>query len=45
MPLCFFGGVGDQCGDTSWAAHETGMVHLLSSEIGKTEWLKENYKG
>ena len=33
MVLCSFGGVSDQCGATSWAAHETGMVLLLSSEI------------
>ena len=45
MALCSFGGVSDQCGATSWAAHETGMVPLLSSEIDMTEWLKEKYKG
>ena len=28
-----------------WAAHETGMVPLLSCEIDMTEWLKEKYKG
>ena len=33
MALCSFGGVSDQCGATSWAAHETGMIPLLSSEI------------
>lgn len=45
MALCSFGGVSDQCGATSWAAHETGMVPLLSCEIDMTEWLKEKYKG
>ena len=30
---------------TSWAAHEIGMVPLLSCEIDMTEWLKEKYKG
>ena len=43
--LCSFGGVSDQCGATSWAAHETGMVPLLSCENDMTEWLKEKYKG
>ena len=45
MAFCSFGGVGDQCGATSWAAHETGMVPLLSCEINMTAWLKEKYKG
>ena len=46
MALCSFGGVSDQYGATSWAAHETGMVpNLLSCEIDMTEWLKEKYKG
>ena len=45
MALCSFGGESDQCGATSWAAHETGMVPLLSCEIDMTEWLKEKYKG
>jgi len=45
MAICSFGGVSDQCGATSWAAHETGMVSLLSCEIDMTEWLKEKYKG
>ena len=40
-----FGGVSDQCGATSWAAHETGMVPLWSSEIDMTAWLKEKHKG
>ena len=45
MALCSFGGVNDQCGATSWATQETGMVALLSSEIDMTEWLKEKCKG
>ena len=45
MALCSFGGVSDQCGATTWAAHETGMDPLLSCEINMTEWLKEKYKG
>ena len=45
MALCSFGGVSDQCGATSWAAHEMGMVPLLSSKIDMSEWLKEKYKG
>ena len=45
MALCSFGGVSDQCGATSWAAHEMGMVPLLSSKIDMTVWLKEKYKG
>ena len=45
IAFCSFGGVSDQCGATSWPAHETGMVPLLSCEIDMTEWLKEKYKG
>ena len=45
MAFCSFGAVSDQCGATSSAAHETGMVPLLSCEIDMTEWLKEKYKG
>ena len=45
MALCSFGGVSDHCGATSWAAHETGMVPLLSCAIDMTEWLKEKCKG
>ena len=45
MALYSMGGVSDQCGASSWAAHETGMVPLLSCEIDMTEWLKEKYKG
>ena len=37
--------ISDQCGATSWAAHEAGMVLLLSCKIDMTEWLKERYKG
>ena len=33
MALCSFRVVSDQCGATSWAAHEKGMVPLLSCEI------------
>ena len=44
MALCSFGGGSDQCGATSWAAHETGMVPLLSCAIDMTEWLKEKCK-
>ena len=36
-----FGGVNDQCGVTSWAVQETGMlIPLLSCDSGMTEWLK-----
>ena len=45
MALCSFGGVSNQCRATSWAAHKTGMVPLLSCEIDMTEWWKEKYKG
>ena len=45
MAVCSFGGVSDQCGATSWAGHETGMVPLLSCENDMTEWLKEKYEG
>ena len=45
MALCSFGGVSDQFGAISWAAHETGMVpNLLPCEIDMTEWLKDKYK-
>ena len=30
MALYSFGGVNDQCGVTSWAVQETGMIPLLS---------------
>ena len=43
MALCSFGGVSDQCGATSWAAHETGLVPLLSLEIDMTT-LKEKLR-
>ena len=39
MALCSFGGVNDQCGATSWATHETGMVPSLSSEIDIHDWM------
>ena len=45
MTLCSFGGVSDQRGATSWAAYETGMVPLWSSELDMTEWLKEKGLG
>ena len=46
MARCSFGGVSDQFGATSWAAHKTGMVpNLLPCEINMTEWLKDKYKG
>ena len=45
MAICSLRWVSEQCGATSWAAHETGMVPLLSSEIDMIEWLKEKYKG
>ena len=45
IAFCSLGGVSDQCGATSWAAHETGMVPLLSCEVDMTEWLKEKYQG
>ena len=39
VALCSFGGVIDQRGATSWAAHETGMLPLLSSEIDIHDWM------
>ena len=45
MALCSFGGVNDQCGATSWAVHETGMIPLLSCDNDMTAWLKDKYKG
>ena len=41
MALYSIGGVSDQCGASSWAAHETGMVPLLSCEIDMTELMVE----
>ena len=35
-----FGGVNGQCGVTSWAVQETGLLPLLSCDSGMTEWLK-----
>ena len=40
MVLYSFGGVNDQCGVTSWAVQETGMLPLLSCDSGMTAWLK-----
>jgi len=45
MALCSFGGVDDQCGATSWAVHETGLITLLSCDNDMTAWLKDKYKG
>ena len=36
MALCSFGGISYQWGATSWAAHEEGMVPLLSCKIDMT---------
>ena len=44
MALCSFGGVNDQCGATSWAVHETGMIPLLSCDNDMTAWSKDKYK-
>ena len=46
MTLRSFGGVSDQCSTTSWAAHKTGLVPLLSLEIDMIDMteLKEKYK-
>ena len=40
MAFYSFGGVNDQCGVTSWAVQETGMLPLLSCDSGMTAWLK-----
>ena len=40
MAFHSFGGVNDQCGTTSWAVQETGMLPLLSCDSGMTAWLK-----
>ena len=40
MVLYSFGGVNDQCGATSWAVQETGMLPLLSCDSDMTAWLK-----
>ena len=45
MALCSFRGVNYQCGATSWAVHETGMIPLLSCDNDMTAWLKDKYKG
>ena len=45
MALYSFGGVNDQCGVTSWAVQETGMLPLLSCGSDMTAWLKHKQKG
>ena len=40
MALYSFGGKNDQCGATSWAVQERGMLPLLSCDNDRTEWLK-----
>ena len=45
MALYSFGGVNDQCGPTSWAVKETGMLPLLSCDSDMTAWLKHKLKG
>ena len=45
MALYSFGGVNDQCGATSWAVQETGMLPLLSCDSDLTAWLKHKWKG
>ena len=45
MALHPFGGVNDQCGVTSWAEQETGMLPLLSCHSDMTAWLKHKKKG
>ena len=45
MALYSFGGVNDQCGVTSWAVQETGMLPLLSCDSDLTAWLKHKWKG
>ena len=45
MALYSFGGKNDQCGATSWAVQERGMLPLLSCDNDRTEWLKGKQKG
>ena len=45
MALYSFRGVNDQCGATSWALEETGMLPLLSCDSDVTAWLKDKQKG
>ena len=45
MALYSFGGVNHQCGVTSWAVQETGMIPFLSCDSDMTAWLKHKYKG
>ena len=40
MAFYSFGGVNDQCGATSWAVQETGMLPFLSCDSDMTAWLK-----
>ena len=42
MALYSFGGKNDQCGATSWAVQETGMLPLMSLDNDMmTVWLKD----
>ena len=43
MAFHSFGAVNDQCGVTSWAVQETGMLLSLSCDSGMTAWLKHKY--
>ena len=45
MAFYSFGGVNDQCGVTSQAVQEIGMLPLLSCDSGVTAWLKHKQKG
>ena len=45
MAFHSFGAVNDQCGVTSWAVQETGMLLSLSCDSGMTAWLKHKYNG
>ena len=46
MALYSFGGKNDQCGATSWAVQETGMLPLMSFDNDMmTVWLKDKQKG
>ena len=42
MVLYSFGGVNDQCGATSWAVQETGMLPLLSCDSDMTACMVKN---
>ena len=42
VALYSFGGKNDQCGATSWAVQETGMLPLMSCDNDMmTVWLKD----